>query len=352
MRLSKINFTVKPDEPGYWEIQDVLLGDFNLIVASNATGKTRFLNIISTLAKIFTNEIDPFNGSWRVEFKDEQIVYRYELEINHNIIVKEILWSGNNLLLKRHKDTGKIYSFEKNETLDFSPPQNEITLNVRKSIKEYPYLESLYSWAYNLLRYNFSGVIPQHISIPYNRASLLENLNTIPYLLRELIEDKEVMSRIVKDVASMGYEVEGLGVKTDQMGFNELCMISIKEKDLVYDILQPHMSDGMFRALSLLIIMEHILSSDSEYTVLVDDINEGLDYDRSSKLLSVLLNKIHGTNVQLILTTNDRNLINSVAIKYINLFERHGSVIKVFNHSNSKGKYGDFILSRLDKIYN
>ena len=32
MILSKINFTLKPNEPDYWEIKDVILGSFNLIV--------------------------------------------------------------------------------------------------------------------------------------------------------------------------------------------------------------------------------------------------------------------------------------------------------------------------------
>jgi len=81
------------------------------------------------------------------------MVYTYELEIANNIITKEILFCGNELFLERHKDSGKIYSFEKKEMVNFSPPQNELSLNVRRDIKEHPFLEELYNWAETLLRY-------------------------------------------------------------------------------------------------------------------------------------------------------------------------------------------------------
>lgn len=353
MILSKINFTLKPNEPDSWEIKDVILGPFNLIVGLNATGKTRFLNIITNLAKILTKKSPPLPGCWIVEFKkeDEQTIYKYELEIKNNIIIKEVLWSGNDLLLERHKDSGKIYSFERKETVKFSPPQNELSLNVRRDVKEHLFLEDLYTWAGTLLRYDFSGVMSRDVAIPLNQTSLLDNLNTTPYLLREIIENKGMLDRIIKDFSSIGYPVEDIGVKIQKMqGISEVCIAAVKEKDLGCETLQPEMSQGMFRALSLLVIIEHILNSNKKCTVIIDDIGEGLDYTRSSKLTGLLLDKVKDSNLQLIITSNDRFLINSVDIKSINFLERQGHSVKAFNYFNSKDKYEEFIFSGLDNF--
>jgi len=193
--------------------------------------------------------------------------------------------------------------------------------------------------------------MPRDITIPLNQASLLENLNTTPYLLREIIENKEILDRIIKDFSGIGYPVEDIGVKIQKMqGISEVCIATVKEKDLSCETLQPNMSQGMFRALSLLVIIEHILNSNKKCTVPIDDIGEGLDYNRSCKLTCLLLDKIKNSKLQLIITSNDRFLINSVDIKNINFLGRQGHLVKAFNYFNSKDKYEEFIFSGLDNF--
>ena len=46
MILVKVDYDQNLSEPNYWKIGDVDLGNFNLIVGLNATGKTRLTRII------------------------------------------------------------------------------------------------------------------------------------------------------------------------------------------------------------------------------------------------------------------------------------------------------------------
>lgn len=359
MILTKVNYIENLNKPNYWEIKDVILSRFNLIVGLNATGKTRLLNIIANLAKTLTRKLKR-NGCWVLEFKKEKLIYNYELNIVNTKIINETLYGNKKLLLQREKDNGTIFSDLKKKMITFSPPPDELTLNVRRDIKEYPFLEDIYSWGNNLLNYNFSGVMPNNVCIPGSQELLLDNLNTTPYLLQGMVEDKRILDRIINDFSEIGYPVEHLNVRTEKpVGVNELVLTIIKEKDLSCETLQTQMSQGMFRALSLLVIIEHILNLHKECTVVIDDIGEGLDYERASKLTGLLVNKIKGSKIQLIITSNDRFLINSVDIKNINFLERQGHIVKAFNYFNSKDKYEEFIFTGLNnfdflrgKIYN
>jgi ABC-type lipoprotein export system ATPase subunit len=46
--------------------------------------------------------------------------------------------------------------------------------------------------------------------------------------------------------------------------------------------------------------------------VLIDDIGEGLDYERSSNLIKLLLKKMKKESIQLIMSTNDRFVMNNI----------------------------------------
>ena len=78
--------------------------------------------------------------------------------------------------------------------------------------------------------------------------------------------------------------------------------------------------------------------------MLVDDLGEGLDFSRSSKLASLVFKKVQNTDIQLIVTTNDRFLMNSVDLKCWNIFERRGKHVTSFNYKNSKKAFDEFLL--------
>ena len=91
MLLKKISYFEHRGQPKYWEIKDVNLTETNLIVGINATGKTRFTNVISNLCKYITKKSKCNNGCWNLEFADSSTgdVYCYALEFSNRLVVKE-----------------------------------------------------------------------------------------------------------------------------------------------------------------------------------------------------------------------------------------------------------------------
>jgi len=354
MILTKVNYCEWLNKPNYWEIRDVNLGYLNLIVGLNAAGKTRLVNIVSNLAKILSKKTKK-NGHWKLEFRAEgkQVMnYKYELEIKELIVEKEEIFANEKLLLERTKGEGRILPRGSDRMLQFWPPKDELTLNVKRDIKEFPFLEDFVDWANNFLGYNFSGARPNEISVPSKADALLANLNTVPYLLLELYKDRETKNAIIKDFSYIGYPIEEIGVSSHQMptGLDKFLMTAVKEKDLDCTTEQAQMSQGMYRALSLIVIIEYILKLNRKGTVVIDDLGEGLDYDRSAKLTHLLFDKIKGSNIQLIVTSNNRFLINSIDIKYINFLERKRHVVRALNYYNSKEKFEEFIITGLNNF--
>ena len=102
------------------------------------------------------------------------------------------------------------------------------------------------------------------------------------------------------------------------------------------------MSQGMFRALSLLVQLNFSLLSKTPSCILIDDIGEGLDYDRSKSLIEIIIEKIKDSSVQVIMTTNDRFVMNKVPLEYWSVIQRVPRKSLFYNYQNSKATFEEF----------
>ena len=353
MFLKTISYYEYRDKPNFWEIKTVNLGKINLVVGLNATGKTRLLNVINNLAKILTKKAKFSNGNWNLEFLDNgQHLVGYELKILAGIIENESITKDKKILLTRKGEKGQIYSTTQERLIPFSPPNTELTLHSRRDRIEHGFLEEIYDWANSVYGYAFTNISTNQIAVPNpdRPDDMLENLGSVPFLLTEALSQyPDIVNKIISDFAKVGYASKSIStIKTLVPGIaGGVPLISVQEANLRCQTGQMVMSQGMYRALSLLIIIEFIIMKNKPCTVAIDDLGEGLDYDRSAKLVDLLFRKIEKSHIQLIITSNDRFLINATDLRCVNLLERKGHVVKAYNYENSKGKFERFELSGL-----
>ncbi len=102
------------------------------------------------------------------------------------------------------------------------------------------------------------------------------------------------------------------------------------------------MSQGMFRALALVVHLNLCAFSKNKKLILVDDIGEGLDYERATAIIHLLISKAEENNIQLIMTSNDRFVMNEVPLKYWSILKRTGGVVKMYNMANSQQQFDKF----------
>jgi len=181
-------------------------------------------------------------------------------------------------------------------------------------------------------------------------------INTVPlrYLnvLERALKDKYIRKSIIEDFTYIGYPINKVSVKSTLVSGipNPVLMTSVQENDLECEIEQPTMSQGMYRAFSMIIILNYILNQQKKCTIVIDDIGEGLDFERSSALTKLLIKKLEGTEIQMIMTSNDRFLINTVPLRYLNVLERKSHVVKSYNYHNSKKIFDDFKYTGLNNF--
>lgn len=353
MILTHIDFYENKDKDTYWEIRNVYLGMFNLVIGLNATGKSRLINVIWNLVKMLSRKTPHLlNGHWTLAYKNRHNndTYYYTLDISDGIVRQEEIRINDSLMLERQKESGKIFSYTSKTMIDFHPPEQELTLYVRRDVKEFPFLEEFLAWANSFHGYRFSMTNPAQITVPSNGDALLENLSTTPYLLLEASKDSEIIQAIIDDFSLIGYPIETVSVQSTRFPGvpGDVFVSFVKEKELACNTSQMQMSQGMYRAFSLVVIIQYLLKLQQECTVVIDDLGEGLDFERASKITSLLFDKIQESDIQLIVTSNDRFLINTVDMQYLNLLERNGHMVESYNYMNSKEKFDAFRFTGLN----
>lgn len=367
MIISSINYSQNIGKADEWHLKDVSLGKLNLIVGRNAVGKTRTVNVITAMARLLSAKIPRLlNGNWDVIFTHNDNLIQYILIIDEAKVVEERLSQDEKILLKRRGEEGEYFS-EGEGYKKYYPPEDKLTIQVRRDKRELPYLEQLIGWAEKYRSFSFSNVRPNYmfarLPVPTGQAGpdlIAEDLGMAPYLLDTIQNNREVKSRIIQDLAYMGYKVRDLAAIVPSIpGFpGDVRTIRITEDGIDFPIDQIALSQGMYRVIAIVVTINYLIQESAGGTIVIDDIGEGLDFERSSRLTELIFKKAEDAEIQLIATSHDRFLMNIVDIKYWNVFERKGETVQALNYRNSKEAFDEFSLTGLnnfdffaDKLY-
>jgi predicted ATPase len=351
MILKKFEYSEFENENEFWTIKSFELGRINLFVAKNATGKTRTLMAIDWLRTIIMDNGFNSNSNYTVEFSNDSEKYQYFLNNGFMKILFEKLVRNNEILLQRD-DTGKgeIFTAQLDKNIEFQAPEDKLAISRRDKL-QYPYLEKIHIWAENLHYYSFGTSMKEEYSRTNDDKNEILDGNSDNsvevFIIGHREFDHEFDKKILSAMNSLGYDLDAVDVNERFFrGHNvrfEKYTLFVSEKDRNAIVTQDAMSQGMFRALSIIIHITYHAMMKIPTTILIDDIGEGLDYDRSTKLIKLLIELAkENDNIQLIMSTNDRFVMNNVPLEYWQVIQRSGGECKVFNYQNSKEKFEEF----------
>ena len=174
-------------------------------------------------------------------------------------------------------------------------------------------------------------------------ADFKDNDNVVEIFIRGKKKfGDEFINAIIDDMSNISYNINN--IKVDNLTFFPLPVfgLSVKENDIEGVTDQVEMSQGMFRALSLLIQLNYSLLNKIPNCILIDDIGEGLDFDRSKSLVDLIIDKIQYSSTQVIMTTNDRFIMNKIPLEYWSVIHRIPKKSIFYNYTNSKEIFEDF----------
>lgn len=352
MKLIKLDYNELIKDTAYnpWELKGLSLSDLNLIIGKNSAGKSRTIRVIVALSNIIALRSPLVDGTWRVEFinekKGKSTRIMYELKIKGRKVISEKILVDEKLKLDRNDDT-RIFSEKTNTFLKIEPPDDKLVLHIRRDKLEYEFFEYLIDWAINVRGYEFSNVRPGDITIEKDITTLVR-LNTAPQVTEKL--DPETIKNTIEEFNSLGYQIENIEVNKLNVAPIDVKILEIKEKGIKYLIQQMNLSQGMFRALALLIIINYLLQTKEISTIIVDDLCEGMDYERATNFAKLIYEKMQTAKIQLIATSNDSFLMNVVDIKYWNVLKRKNTVVNAYNYVNSKDIFEEFRSTSLNNF--
>jgi len=343
MYLESLSFIKKPINGSGWEINNCNFNKVNLVAGQNASGKTRLLKAIDTLVNILLDNnkkvIAKFYFNWEIILKEKDNVYIYRLEIKDTTVVYEKLLINNEEYFSRDiSGKGQIkYESKKNLKLDFEIEKDKIAIESKRDKKQHPSLELIFNWINSVYMYNFGGTLGRNTfiapktNIDEDNISneISKNDKAVVFKFEKGLEKykQKFKDDIIKDFNSIGYSIVDIDTTRNNELFKKLedsefpipSILHIKEKNIDDKIYQQEISQGMFRVLSLIIQIKYLeYELDEGTTILIDDIGEGLDFERANNLIKYLIKNIEQfkDKIQLIMTTNDRLVMNNVPLEH------------------------------------
>jgi hypothetical protein len=362
MRLKTITYRQFEGTAREWSLSGLDLKPTNLVVGKNTSGKSRTLTLINTLGKLVSGALPPeqlATACYNTLFEHEGRSVRYSLTIrDHRVASEEFRREDEVLLTRGAAGGGQILHEREGKRIDFQPPETQLAVVARRDTIQHSFLAPLAEWGAGVRHYAFGekmGNPTITLRVPYPT-----DVNAVVALfLRGAKHFPDAFKNaVLRDMNAVAYELTDIGVMspTDlrieappEMSVTP-AILFVREKDLPGVTEQTDMSQGMFRALSVIIHLNYAQFAALPTCIVIDDIGEGLDFDRSCRLIDMVRSKALGSSVQLLMATNDRFVMNKVPLEDWSVLQRRGGAVTVRNYGNSKAVFDEFRFTGLNNF--
>ncbi|MDR1090662.1 MAG: ATP-binding protein [Prevotella sp.] len=354
MILSALKYTRYSGEPREWSIigrddDYAYFGNMNLLAGKNASGKSRTLNVIREIANLLAGRINlkhaiSPSGYCELLFTNENYSYKYTFAFKDKIVTDEVLSYNDEVILDRNK---KIFIDTGNQKALSEVGDNELAVAL-SGAEGNPYYPDLVLWGQSLRNHMFANQMEKNQLVKdYTQSTkgpqYIEPVHT--FFKGKKLFGEGFVSEIKAGMNELGYSVSDIDIRETAESYSLFI-----EEGGEYTVSQRDMSQGMFRALSLFIMLCYARMSDLSLCMLIDDMGEGLDFDRSQMIIDMVIKKINNSNMQFFMTSNDRHVMNHIPLKYWSVISRDHSRSIFYDYRNSKEIFDDFKYTGLNNF--
>lgn len=338
MRLIEFEYT-----DDIWTLQPVRFNQSNLIVGANSTGKSRTIEAIKACADFiaqtsvshqFFNITGTMNCKMKFEDGDTQILYTF---VTKDKKIKEerlVLLSDNKkkLIIRRNSSSCTL------NRQKVSPPVDKLLISVRRDEEQYPIFEKIIHWAENTFFIPFSALKSRTM------FEIAKNKNNFSDYILSFSQDQK--ERLIQKAKTLNYHITN--IKVEKLGEAKLPFISEEKVNALLPIFS--LSTGMVCAIYILVILEYLSAHNMPSCILIDDLSEGLDYERSKQLGKLIFDysSEHGTD--LIVSSNDSFLMDIVPTDKWVILTRKGSVVSNLSQYTHPDLFEEFSFTGLNNF--
>lgn len=358
MNIKKVTYKENEGKSNFWSFENATFSNVNLMVGKNSTGKSRLIYVLHSFSQLLLGNVPVFHSCmFDMVLGINSQEFKYHIKFDNGGVASEKLEVDGVLKLERSiEGNGKILYETINDFFEFKLPSDVIAAVNRRDEIQHPYLIELHKWAQSVSLYLFGSEFGrtslssiQEVMDANSSVNIVAN-NDSSSLVRTYgsayTKYKDAFdAAVISDMRKLGYDLTDVGAANiqDLIPFPIPAMTMFtEEKELGFKVPQLQMSQGMFRALALVINLNiHSFSKESKI-ILIDDIGEGLDYERATAIIEFIISKSSDNNMQVIMTSNDRFVMNKVPLKYWSVMKRKGGIVKIYNENNSAEAFENF----------
>jgi energy-coupling factor transporter ATP-binding protein EcfA2 len=374
MQLKKIKFSRFKGEIGEWNIEGrpqddkfdqwLELNNMNLITGKNASGKSRTIEVIRQIAALFSGDTELSRltllgygtAEYEMLFCEDASEIQYFLSFQDGKVIQEIIIEDGKKRLNRSES--RLWYEGVKDFLEFEVDPDVLAISKRDK-KQHSFFEKLYTWGDRLNFYRFGGDLGKRTFL--NDIDIVSSLNEQDIDLKNEDEvtgiffkaknkfPESFVQAVVDDMNFIEYHLSAVEIEKLRFPISAYGLVAY-ESDLGHPTDQREMSQGMFRALSLLIQLNYVILERVPSCILIDDIGEGLDFQRSQQLITLILNKFKDSQIQIIMTTNDRFVMNKVPLEYWQAIHRVPKRSLFYNYQNSREIFEEYKYSGLSNF--
>lgn len=369
MKLNSVKYSEFVGTPQEWILENLSIGSKTLLVGRNATGKTRTLSVIHALAGILSGsqKASP-SAKCESNFEHDGNIYKYEFECKDRQVMLERLSINGQVKLNRYEGgVGEIFAeqltqeLKSEKELKFQTPPSDFAVVSRRDTIQHSFLEPLHAWGESVRCYHFGlGLGKTNFAIFHPSFPKVNDKdeNAVVGLFKTGFEEfgKVFVDNIKEDMGKIGYGISEVSIGS-QFIFQYVPNVpsatvglSVRENGLDGITDQASMSAGMYRVLALLIHVNYLALKSNVTCILIDDIGEGLDFERSCQIIQLLRHKAENSRLQIVMSTNDRFVMDEVPLDEWAVLQRSGSKVRVRNIENSRQAFEDFKFTGLSNF--
>jgi energy-coupling factor transporter ATP-binding protein EcfA2 len=368
LTLTSLSYRQGDGSGEVWSFDALRLDELNLIVGKNATGKSRVLRVISGIAQCIAGRTGRFGmGEWSMAFSDSAgHQWRYEVSMRASEVSHEALWCDEAPLLSVGLDgTGTIFNAEAQKHLKTQAPTDRLLVNAKQDALQHPFIEPLMGWAEGVHHILFGSSMAKDnafLELESAQSSQLRPSSQNPNEVVALLRDGQARfganftSEIVSDMVDVGFplaEVKVLPMKQAVVSSAidaKLLQVHVVEDGVSSPLNQTELSQGMWRSLCTIILLHYALRAERPSILLVDDIGEGLDYERASGLIQTIMRRVKDSQTQVVFTSNDRQVMNAVPLEAWHVLMRKGGKVTIYDKHNAADRFADFKYTGLNNF--
>lgn len=339
MRLTSFSYKTSG-----WELTEMSpLDTTNLLVGKNASGKTRIIMALQNVTNFMQMKPAVFvDKEFKVKMTFDDVLNEgwkmtYSFDITKDCVVSESLTVNGKSLIRRSADKAIFYKDSVN------PPLDKLLVQIRRDKTAYPQVEALMEWVEGVISVSCSNI--NNFTLILGGTSLF--VNPLPFSTLVDALGKEGKKYVLENARALGYDI--LDIYTVKAS-GEMTFVMIRERYSKQVIADFQLSNGMIRVLYILCFLVYIRHNRKHSLLLIDDLGEGLDYNRATLLGNIVFDSCEKENLQLIASSNDSFMMDVVDIRKWQILRRKNSKLNVLNHINASELFNSFLLTGLSNF--